>query len=70
MKNFLQKISIKINYKLFKKEVPLCYTAYEKKSFFYKIINFLFFWQKNHCRKVYLTRRRKNENKKAKEGTR
>ena len=54
MKKLLQKASIILNRSIFKKDVPLCYTAYERKGFLYKTINLLFFWQKDHCRRAYL----------------
>ena len=54
MKKLLQKVSIILNRSIFKKDVPLCYTAYERKGFLYKTINLLFFWQKDHCRRAYL----------------
>lgn len=54
MKKLLQKVSIILNRSIFKKDVPLCYTAYERKGLLYKVINLLFFWQNNHCRRTYL----------------
>lgn len=58
------KISIWCNKLLFGKEQPLCYTAYDKKSVWYKIFDAFFFWQKNHCRKVFLSRKIHNERRK------
>ena len=54
MKKLLQKVSIILNRELFKTDVPLCYTAYERKGILYKFLNICFFWQKDHCRKAYL----------------
>lgn len=54
MMNF-SKISIMLNNIMYnEKDKPLCYTLYKNNSIFYKVINIIFFWQKNHCRKVYL----------------
>lgn len=39
------------------KGLPLCYTAYKSKSRWYKVFNKIFFWERNHCRKAYLSRR-------------
>ena len=39
------------------KGYPLCYTAYKTKSVWYKVFDKCFFWQKQHCRKTYLSRR-------------
>lgn len=33
---------------------PLCYTAYERKSKWYKFLDTAMFWDKQHCRKVWL----------------
>ena len=63
MINSFQQLSIKLNKLLFKEDNPLCYTAYNKKSIWYKIFNAFFFWQKNHCRKVYLMKKIHNRNK-------
>ena len=54
MVNGFEKLSIILNKLLFKEENPLCYTAYNKKSKWYKVFNGFFFWQKNHCRRIYL----------------
>lgn len=63
MPNIFQKLSILLNKLLFKEDNPLCYTAYKTKSRWYKVFNGLFFWQKNHCRKIYLSKRIHNETK-------
>lgn len=57
MINAFEEISIILNKLLFKEENLLCYTVYRDKSIWYKIFNGFFFWQKNHCRKVYLMKR-------------
>ena len=36
---------------------PLCYTAYDRKSTWYKVFDTFFFWEKQHCRKAWLARR-------------
>lgn len=36
---------------------PLCYTAYERKSKWYKFFDTAMFWDRQHCRKVWLSRR-------------
>lgn len=61
MPNLFERISILLNKGLFGKDNPLCYTAYEAKGFCYVFFNCCFFWQKNHCRKVYLMKRIHNE---------
>lgn len=67
MLNPLDKFSRIINKGLFGKDNPLCYTAYEAKGFWYVLFNCIFFWEQNHCRKVYLEykihERIANENK-------
>lgn len=63
MINSFQQLSIKINKLLFKEDNPLCYTAYDRKSIWYKLFNGFFFWQKNHCRKVYLMKKIHNRSK-------
>lgn len=45
------------------KGYPLCYTAYKTKSRWYKIFDKCFFWQKQHCRKAYLSRKLHDRNK-------
>lgn len=45
------------------KGYPLCYTAYKTKSVWYRIFDKCFFWQKQHCRKYYLSRRLHGRNK-------
>lgn len=53
-----KKISIFINSVLTEdKGYPMCYTAYKTKSVWYKIFDKCFFWQKQHCRKAYLSRK-------------
>lgn len=34
---------------------PLCYTAYDKKSNWRKFFDTVMFWDKQHCRKVWLS---------------
>lgn len=36
---------------------PLCYTAYDRKSVWYRIFDFFMFWDPQHCRKTWLSRR-------------
>lgn len=58
MPSVLEKLSILVNKWIYKEEGnPICYTVYREKSAWYKIFNACFFWQKNHCRKVYLMKR-------------
>ena len=39
------------------KGYPLCYTAYDRKSRWYKIFDKVMFWDKQHCRRTWLARR-------------
>ena len=45
----------------------LCYQAYKNRTiskkyyFLYKLINFCCFWERNHCRKVFLMENRKDK---------
>lgn len=57
MLNPFEKLSALINKGLFGKDNPLCFTAYQVKGFWYVLFNCIFFWEKNHCRKVYLIKR-------------
>ena len=55
--NMLKKLSIFLNgYITGEKGYPLCYTAYKRKSVWYKIFNLCIFWEKDHCRRAYLSR--------------
>ncbi len=36
---------------------PLCYTAYDRKSYWYRIFDWFIFWEKSHCRRTWLARR-------------
>lgn len=55
MPNLFERFSIFINRLIYKEEGnPVCYTVYREKSIWYKIFDSFFFWQKSHCRKVYL----------------
>ena len=46
----------------------LCYQAYKnhmvskKYYYLYKLINFCCFWEKNHCRKIYLMEKKRDDN--------
>ena len=67
--NSFSKLSILVNKILFGTDRPLCYTAYDRKSAWYKLFNLCFFWEKNHCRKAYLSRKiyeNRNGNKRTK----
>lgn len=62
MPSILEQLSILVNKWIYKEEGnPICYTVYREKSIWYKIFNAFFFWQNNHCRKVYLMKRIHNE---------
>ena len=39
------------------KGYPLCYTAYDRKSHWYKIFDKCMFWDPQHCRRTWLARR-------------
>ena len=55
MPNLFERFSIFINKLIYKEEGnPVCYTVYREKSIWDKIFDSFFFWQKSHCRKVYL----------------
>jgi hypothetical protein len=64
MLNPFEKLSVMINKGLFGESNPLCYTAYKAHGFWYVLFNCCFFWERNHCRKVYLMKRVHNANRK------
>ena len=65
MGNLLSQTSIVLNRLITgEKNKPLCYTAYDRKSIWAVIFDRLMFWDKQHCRKVWLRSRIHETNKK------
>lgn len=64
MPSILERLSILLNKWIYKEEGnPICYTVYRNKSYWYKVLDSIFFWQKQHCRRTYLSKRLHENNK-------